>query len=157
MSEKRMSIDCEELREYILANITVNEETGCWLWAKGASGDGYAQGVIANKPVRANRISYLAFNGELPPELLVCHSCDNKECVNPEHLWLGTHLENMRDMVSKGRGNSGEKNAGSKLTESQVEEMRELSETGLVDTNTLATYYSISVQQVRKILRYEAW
>ena len=103
----------KEPRQRILDNITV-DNNGCWLMKPYKGCKGYAKvqwtekGKI--KKVRAHRYSYQAFKGEIPDGLQVCHSCDIRNCVNPEHLWLGTNQDNVNDMVKKGRHNySGKK------------------------------------------------
>lgn len=93
--------------------------TGCWLWNGGWTERKY--GVCSTKKVvLAHRDSYVRHKGDIPDGLFVCHKCDTPCCVNPDHLFLGTHDENMRDMVNKGRGPTGEKNPMSKLSEAQV-------------------------------------
>jgi len=76
--------------------------TGCWLWSGYTMPNGYGHFSIGTKSHLAHRVSYLYFKGQ-PGNLYVCHKCDNPYCVNPEHLFLGTHQDNIRDMVSKGR------------------------------------------------------
>lgn len=81
--------------------------SGCWEWPKGYfTQTGYGQFALdADTPETAHRMSYIVFNGDVAQGLFVCHRCDNKACFNPEHLFLGTHQDNMRDMIEKGRAN----------------------------------------------------
>lgn len=76
---------------------------GCWEWTAGADRKGYGTITVGGRKVGAHRFSYRLFVGE-PGELFVLHRCDNPICVRPDHLFLGTHADNMRDMRSKGRG-----------------------------------------------------
>jgi hypothetical protein len=98
----------------------------CWLWAASTDKDGYGifRGAVGGKMyTRAHRFSYALHTGEvIPNELIVMHSCDNPRCVNPDHLSLGTTLDNMRDKISKGRSQvpQGEDSTHALLTESQV-------------------------------------
>lgn len=78
-------------------------ERSCWVWRGRRSRGGYGLFSVGNKLVQAHRFSYEMVNGELGP-LLACHDCDNPPCVRPDHLWPGTHADNMRDMRQKGRG-----------------------------------------------------
>lgn len=93
----------------ILESSKVNEETGCWEWQLSKDSGGYGRLKVqmgARDKFRfdgAHRYAYSVFKGEIPSGLEVCHSCDNRCCVNPEHLWLGTHQQNMQDMHRKGR------------------------------------------------------
>jgi hypothetical protein len=81
-----------------------NEITGCFEWTSSLDGWGYGHiRLEKGKKIRAHRFSYLNFKGEIPDGMLVCHSCDNPKCVNPDHLWLGTNKDNSEDMVKKGR------------------------------------------------------
>jgi hypothetical protein len=77
--------------------------TGCLLWLGKVGTDGYGLFKVGGKRRAAHRVSYEIHKGPIPPGLWVLHRCDTPACVNPEHLFLGTHADNMRDMVAKGR------------------------------------------------------
>jgi hypothetical protein len=81
----------------------VHEHEGCWIW-KGKKFDrGYGKFTIRQKTMKAHRVAYLLFVGEIEEGKVICHKCDNPLCVNPEHLWSGTFKQNTQDMMSKGR------------------------------------------------------
>lgn len=85
----------------LLGNIENKDD--CMLW-KGKIGiDGYGQIMINKKRQRVHRISYETFKGNIPQGLYMCHTCDTPSCINPDHLFPGTHEENMQDMANKGR------------------------------------------------------
>lgn len=80
------------------------QDTGCFLWTGPTCAEGrYGRVVWFPKLKMAHRLSYELENGEIPNGLFVCHKCDVKLCVNPDHFFLGTHLDNMRDAAEKGR------------------------------------------------------
>lgn len=96
----------------------VTKAGDCWVWCGSKAPGGYGQLSVGGKLQRANRVSWRLFRGEIPKGLHVLHRCDNPPCVNPEHLFLGTHGDNVRDMFSKGRGKFTR--IPPKLTEDQV-------------------------------------
>ena len=82
----------------------VSKSDGCWLWTGSVTNSGYGQFFpMERKMVTAHRWAYMTFVAPIPEKMFVCHRCDTKRCVRPDHLFLGTHSDNMRDMVSKGR------------------------------------------------------
>lgn len=89
--------------EHIDARTMTIPESGCWLWTGGANDMGYGSLGIGGKKLYAHRASYEWFHGAIPKGMEVCHKCDVPLCVNPDHLFLGTHKENMSDSARKGR------------------------------------------------------
>jgi len=81
----------------------VDKKTGCWNWIASKTIEGYGLFRFMNRMVRSHRFSWELYNGKIPLGKLVCHSCDNTSCVNPEHLWLGTDKDNAKDKVKKNR------------------------------------------------------
>jgi hypothetical protein len=80
-------------------------DTGCWEWRAAKTKKGYGLFCVASKLIYAHRFSFEAYKGEITTGLFVCHRCDNKSCVNPNHLFLGSAKDNSEDMVKKGRAN----------------------------------------------------
>lgn len=99
--------------------------TGCTLWTGVQNGQGYGRmGVSSTKKAMAHRVAWELVNGPVPDGMKVLHRCDVKLCVNPDHLFLGTQLDNMRDMAKKNRSNLGERCPSHKLTADQVAAIR---------------------------------
>jgi hypothetical protein len=105
-SEKQNGPKLEPLEQRFWRKVDKAGPNECWLW-KGTLSEPNGYGLISNghnKPwLRAHRVSWQLANGRDPGDLFVCHSCDNRTCVNPAHLWLGTNTDNLKDMVAKGR------------------------------------------------------
>jgi hypothetical protein len=136
--------------------LMVNSEIGqCWAWT-GSKRNGY--GEYGN--TSAHRTSYKLFKGDIPKSLFVMHICDNRGCINPDHLKLGTTQENTQDKVKKGRAKGGHNHKGqnasySKLSNDQVKEIRENPHDKCL--GCLSRQFGISFQQVSRIKHNERW
>lgn len=135
----------------------VPNESGCWIWKGKLDKDGYGVFNLNRSPHGAHRISWTLFRGEIPLRISVLHVCDVRRCCNPDHLFLGTHQDNMTDMVKKGRTNSprGEKCGGSKLSEMQVREIRKKSSTR--SGQSLSIEFSVSQSAISRIINGKRW
>lgn len=144
--------------EFFIQNSTPIPFSGCWIWDRGTNGRGYGWLRHPSLTSTAHRISYqVANNIILPRHIDVCHSCDIRLCVNPDHLFAGTRKDNMQDCVRKGRLRPpklrGDKCPASKLTSNQVLEIRASSEKYKI----LAIRYGVTVRTIAGIKTRETW
>ena len=117
-------------KKYIQERIEIDKKTGCWNWKLSIGSHGYGNTKYCGKNNRyacAHRLSYYVYKGEIGI-YHVLHTCDNRKCCNPEHLYLGTDKDNCRDRIARGRhkngGNRGGEIGTSKVTENQVKEIK---------------------------------
>jgi hypothetical protein len=129
----------------------------CWNW-RGYIHSRFGYGVFSfdGKQQRANRLSFMFSNGVDPKDLCVCHSCDNRKCVNPAHLWLGTYKDNTQDMISKGRNSRGEDRPLAKRTEKDILKIIELYKDGMTPKKISDTL-GINLGAVGKVLHRKSW
>jgi len=139
---------------------SINDETGCWEIGNGM----YPQIYIHCKRYVGNRIAYAATRGDIPTGMYVCHRCDNKRCVNPDHLFLGTHADNMADAAKKGiikagfhpDQNRGENNPRAKLTMEQALEIRAIPKRyGMIPE--IAQQYGVHKSTIHQIRSNKIW
>ena len=133
----------------------VHKGTGCWDWL-GCVRGGYGTISYLGKQVQSHRLSYEWSYGQIPYGLWVLHRCDNRSCVRPDHLFLGTPLDNNRDAINKGRNARGSKSPRAKLNESQVREILRRAESG-VSRSDLAIRFGMSYGMIVFILTRRKW
>lgn len=138
-------------------------KSGCWMWMAASDPAGYGRiGVGYPKIELAHRFSYRLYFGPFDKNLLVCHRCDNPSCVNPKHLFLGTHKDNHADSARKGRSKKppihfGISHHKSKMNGYLVRKMRNIYAKGKVSQRALAHRFGISQPVLGKIIRGELW
>jgi len=129
----------------------------CWSWLASRNSHGYGTFGIKCQTCAAHRIAWILTNGPIPSERWVLHKCDNRLCCNPRHLFLGTHRDNMDDMVQKGRHTKGECSSRAKLTKIQVLEIRARYKAGDTSQSLLGIEYGVSHGCISAIIRRENW
>lgn len=132
--------------------------TGCWLWTHGAFNDGYGSVWINGRDLRTNRAMWKAVHGSIPKGMLVLHKCDTPMCCNPDHLFLGTQKDNIVDMYRKGRGvdNRGEKHGMSKLTNSDVVQIKSMITEGRAHKE-IAHHFGVTRSAIYLIATGQRW
>lgn len=136
-----------------------------WIGSKWKKGYGRLQIGASNKePIYrgqkhwpVHRLSYLLFRGSIPDGMQVCHSCDNRACINPEHLWLGTNVDNHKDKAKKGRSARGGSHPMAKLNEKQVSDIRLWYKSGKYTRDNLTSIFPVSRSMINKILSNTYW
>ena len=155
-----------DTRERFLSHVLPVTESGCWFWEGHLMRSGYAAFRMDPTPEGrelAHRASYRLFRGGIPEDMIVCHYCDVRCCVNPYHLFLGTYKDNMQDASRKGRMNwkpgekrqlkIGSRHHSSKITEEDVAAIRASNERGSV----LARRYGLTPTTLSKVRRRLLW
>jgi hypothetical protein len=136
------------------------DENNCWNFTGYRNPYGYGNIRIDGKTKLAHRAMWEEVFGEIPAGMYACHKCDNPACINPDHLFLGTNLDNVRDMKNKGRERHvcacGEKCVTSKLTLEDVEKIRSLGENGL-SQRKIAVLFGVDRSTVGDIQKYKSW
>ena len=127
-------------------------ESGCHEWQSTIKKDGYGSFWLQGKNIQAHRAAYIIFKGNIPKGKLILHTCDNRCCVNMEHLYAGTHKDNAQDMVKRGRHFRH-----TKLKVDDVREIRRLSKTGKINQSAVAKYYGVQQAAIWKIINYRTW
>lgn len=146
----------ELMKDKINKNIEI-DENGCWLWMASRHKQGYGNLSYKRIPSLAHRVSWMVYNGEIPQGIKVCHKCDEPSCVNPDHLFLGTQLDNVGDCVKKGRFTRNiPKTRRIKLNWCQVQEIKELHKKGMT-RNQLKLKFEVSQTCIAKILTGISW
>ena len=151
----------KHFRSHICIPDNKYQDKMCWLWSGCTDDWGYGLFSINRKNYRTHRIMYYLNYGVDPGELLVCHTCDIPNCVNPKHLWLGTDAQNNADMIAKKRSKHpsqiGELNGTSKLTGKLVKKIREQYKQGATTIRQLATQYSVSHNAIWLAIKHKTW
>jgi hypothetical protein len=158
-SSKAMSWAFRQLPfwERVAAQTEINA-SGCHVFTGSKDDCGYGRINKDGKLVRLHRAVWERDHGEIAQGIVVCHTCDNRACINPAHLFVGTQADNIRDMDSKGRRRSliGSAHGGAKLTEEQIPVIRSLLANGKTCA-AIADMYGVSEGMIRHIYHGRAW
>ena len=139
--------------------VEINPETGCWEWAGGKNDAGYGIFCTSKMRIRTHRYCWELFNEPIPQSMELCHKCDSPPCINPDHLFIGTHAENMADMAQKRRGTKmgrpGEQNPAAKLTEEIAREIFAMK--GQKIARVVADIFNVGTTAVYHIWHGHTW
>ncbi len=140
------------------------DASACWPWLKYRNKSGYGFLTFHNQAWLAHRLVYAFIHGSIPDGLCVCHTCDNRACCNPFHLWLGSIADNNRDMNAKGRGSMqiyhltrGSLNGQAKLKEQDVISIRQRYVPRQTTLLSLALEYGVTESLIHCIIKRKAW
>ena len=130
----------------------------CWPWSGGLNSDGYGSFQWTDGKIHsAHRIAWIVAFGDIPATLEVCHKCDNRACVNPQHLFLGTHKENMADASQKGHLRGEVRGGKTVLEVGQVREIRQLYAGGLYPKEIHERFPFVSRSAIRGVVYGHNW
>jgi hypothetical protein len=152
----------------------VQRGAGCWLWRAAMRANGYGAFGVGQRVEAAHRMAWILEHGPIPPGMCVCHTCDNRRCVRPAHLFLGSQPDNLADMRAKGRQRAASGRAHgtkthpervargvalpfAKLDERAVREIRALHAAGGISMGALGRRYGVNQPAIMKVIRRKTW
>lgn len=164
MKRRTISPD-EKFKERFWAKVDIKGADECWNWKGAKCSGGYGSfwvtdnSINPHKVIGSHKVAYELIHGKIHEGLSVLHRCDNPACCNPNHLFLGTQECNVRDMENKHRGShpKGEHHGLSKLTESQVKEIRSLYRTNKYSQRDIANKFNVSQYTIMSIVNGVTW
>ena len=150
--------------ETIKSKTNINPVTGCWEWI-GTKRNGYGRTMTGSrkdgtrKSISAHRLSYQLFKGDIPPGHEICHKCDNRCCINPDHLFAGTRQDNVDDREQKGRNvvSRGESNGRARLTADDVCDARNERAINGTSYQALANKYGVAKKTIMEAVKGTSW
>ncbi len=128
---------------------------GCWEWQCAKAGAGYGVFVLGKTRHYTHRAAWELTNGPIPDGMFICHHCDNPPCCRPDHLFLGTHADNMRDRVAKGRSGKGSQHSQARFTEDDIRYIR--SAYPSVTQAVLAERFNVAPSTISMIVNRVNW
>lgn len=157
-------MDAEKLRnsaERFWSKVDKTEATGCWPWLGAKDQHGYGNFKVGRQVTKAHRVAFALHSGVWPDALMVCHSCDNPQCCNPDHLWTGTNQDNQIDCVTKGRKPrpthcDGESNPHAKLNKDQAMQIIDYIASGF-NNKRIAEKFGVTHSMVSRIRLGLSW
>lgn len=158
-----MKIYSEDVIERFWKKVKISTDSDCWDWTASKNKKGYGTFGTGKKDngkpriENSHRVAYKIAKGKIPDGRLVCHHCDNPSCCNPSHLFLGTHQDNVDDMVQKGRQVKGKKNGRAKLKWPDVQKIRETHLLGETSLSQLARENNVSHTTIINIVNQVTW
>lgn len=150
----RLTINCDGYSYAdamrFLSKVRIGEDDECWIWLGADKGNGYGHVSFRRKQYPAHRLAFKMFVGEIGRDLDVCHKCDTRKCVNPNHLFAGTRKENMADAVNKGRQAKGAALPQTKLLSDDLKIVMDMTAAG-VKYAEIARNFGVTRQLIGKI------
>lgn len=143
--------DCSAVERLRVATASSSDQ--CILWQGFRDPKGYGKVWFESSYKLAHRVSYAVNVADIPGGVCVCHRCDNPSCINPRHLFLGTHAENIRDCTTKKRNAFGTKHSRAKLTDTDIVAIR----SNTASTRQIAKAYGIAHSRVSEIKNLKSW
>lgn len=144
----------------------------CWIWTAYTLYNGYGRFRLNGKTQYSHRVSWEISKGPIPPKICVLHKCDTPACINPDHLFLGTHADNVADKIRKGRGNDGDKNGArtkpasiprgesrpfSKLSEENIKDIKKLYVRNQFGFKKISKIFDVSPSTIKSIIKQKKW
>lgn len=158
MLSSEMVAGAAKLYEVMVGRVSIDKQTGCWLWTGSVAGRGYARiwDKRFQKTRNGHKVMWELVNGSVPDGKQVLHRCDTKPCINPDHLFLGTAADNAHDRDSKKRSAVGEKVGSSKLTVTSVIAIRRLAGKR-IPRKLIGRQFGVHHETINTIVRRESW
>lgn len=153
----KVRVTFDDIVKRFWSKVCKEDTNECWMWIGCVNGSGYGSFKTSYKSNMAHRFSWELVNGKIPNGLEILHKCDNRLCVNPNHMDIGTSKDNMRDMINKGRSGVGDKNSMSKYTELDVLRIKKAYKKGISTYESVGKLFGISWGHVRQLVLCTRW